>query len=120
MPLEETTPRAGAAARGKRLPLPKPTRKGRPMRARANREAEADGTGAPPEVVARLRAWRLEESRRRRVPAFRIFGDRTLLALAEERPANEASLLDVPGLGPKLVERYGQALVKLLAPSRPR
>ena len=119
VPLEETPLRAGPAARGKRLPLPKPTRKGRPAPRRVNREAEEGGTGAPPELVARLRAWRLEEARRRRVPAFRIFGDRTLFALAEERPANEGSLLEVPGLGPKLVERYGKTLLKLLA-SRPR
>ena len=54
------------------------------------------------------------------MPAFRVFGDRTLLALAEARPETEGALLAVPGLGPKLVQRYGGALLKLLAPSRPR
>jgi DNA topoisomerase-3 len=77
-----------------------------------------EGTGADPGLVERLRAWRLEEARRRRVPAFRIFGDRTLLALAEARPASEAALFDVPGLGPKLVQRYGTALLDLLAAPR--
>jgi DNA topoisomerase-3 len=53
------------------------------------------------------------------VPAFRVFGDRTLLALAEARPTGEDALLAVPGLGPKLVERYGEVLLKILARPRP-
>jgi superfamily II DNA helicase RecQ len=53
------------------------------------------------------------------MPAFRIFGDRALLALAAARPKSEEALLAVPGLGPKTVERYGQALIALLTPRRP-
>jgi DNA topoisomerase-3 len=95
-------------------PLPKPPRKHRPA-ARAPRNAAPDGAGAPPQLVERIRAWRLEEARRRRVPAFRIFGDRTLFALAEARPRDEGALLAVPGLGPKLVQKYGEALLRLVA-----
>ncbi len=105
---------SGSARRG---PLPKPPRKPRPP-GRATLEAEA-GTAASPELVARIRAWRLEEARRRRMPAFRIFGDRTLFALAEARPETEGALLAVPGLGPKTVERYGEVLIGLVAPARP-
>jgi DNA topoisomerase-3 len=107
-------PRAGRAHHG---PLPKPPRKHRPL-GPATVEAEPDGNGAPPELVARLRAWRLDEARRRRIPAFRIFGDRTLFALAASRPGTEGALLAVPGLGPKLVQRYGEALLKLVATTR--
>jgi DNA topoisomerase-3 len=116
---EDGAPPAGKAG-GRRGPLPKPVRAHRPAGRSpdaSDSDADADGTGAPPELVARLRAWRLEEARRRRVPAFRIFGDRTLFALAASRPASEGALLSVTGLGPKLVERYGQALLKLLAPA---
>ena len=116
VPMEESPGRAPGAGHD-RLPLSKPPRRRRPG-GRAG--AVPDGAGAPPQLVARLRAWRLEEARRRRVPAFRVFGDRTLLALAEARPETEGALLAVPGLGPKLVQRYGGALLKLLAPSRPR
>jgi superfamily II DNA helicase RecQ len=49
------------------------------------------------------------------VPAFRIFPDRTLLALAEARPASEDTLMAVTGVGPRLVRLYGPALLKLLA-----
>jgi DNA topoisomerase-3 len=68
-----------------------------------------------PELVARIRAWRLDEARRRRIPAFRIFGDRTLFALAEARPEDKSALLAIPNLGPKLAQRYGEALLKLVA-----
>jgi DNA topoisomerase-3 len=116
VPLEETEHRRPSTGGG-RLPLPKPPRTRRPA---ARADAAGESADAPPDLVARLRAWRLEESRRRRVPAFRIFGDRTLLALAEDRPASEAALLAVPGLGPKLVERYGEVLLKLVASPRTR
>jgi DNA topoisomerase-3 len=111
---------ATPATRGPRVgALPKPPRKPRPP-APVPLESDPDGAGAPPELVARVRAWRLEEARRRRIPAFRIFGDRTLIALAQSRPESEGALLAVPGLGPRLVQRYGEALLKLVAPSRSR
>jgi DNA topoisomerase III len=114
VPLEVAADRPSPAKGPAKLPLRKPRR--RTAGARDGRAAAVeDGPGAPPALVGRLRAWRLEEARRRRVPAFRIFGDRALLALAEARPSTEAGLLAVPGLGPKLVERHGAALLKLLA-----
>jgi DNA topoisomerase-3 len=119
--LEDDGPAASVRGAGSRRgPLPKPVRAHRPADRSRGDESDADGddTGAPPELVARLRAWRLDEAKRRRVPAFRIFGDRTLFALAASRPESEGALLSVPGLGPKLVERYGGALLKLVAPAR--
>jgi DNA topoisomerase-3 len=108
----------GAATAGaRRTPLPKPPRTRRtPERAAGG--VDSDGSGASPELVARIRAWRLEEARRRRIPAFRIFGDRTLFALAESRPESESALLAVTGLGPKIVQRYGEALLKLVGRHR--
>ncbi len=86
--------------------LPKPTR----------RRAAGPAPEAPSHLVDKLKAWRLTEARRRGVPAFRILTDRVLLALAAERPATEDGLLEISGLGPRLVERHGPALLKLLAP----
>jgi DNA topoisomerase-3 len=113
--LEDTAP----ARPGKR-PLPKPPRTRRSAAGRVGPDPDPGGTNAPAEVVAKLRAWRLTEARRRRVPAFRIFADRTLFALAEARPASEDALMAVTGLGPRLVRLYGPALLKLLAALRAR
>jgi DNA topoisomerase-3 len=113
VPLEETTP---AGARPRTRSLPKPPRKRRPAAGGAHSDPGA--TEAPAGLVAALRAWRLTEARRRGVPAFRIFPDRTLLALADARPAREDALADVTGVGPRLVRLYGPALLKLLAAGR--
>ena len=92
--------------------LPKPTRRRGSAAASAATAAAAE---APRELVEKLKAWRLAEARRRGVPAFRILTDRTLLALAAERPSNEEGLLQVPGLGPRLAQRHGTELLRLLA-----
>ena len=67
------------------------------------------------EVVETLKEWRLAESKKRRIPAFRVMRDRTLLALAGARPGSEDELLEVPGIGARIVERYGEELIRLLS-----
>jgi DNA topoisomerase-3 len=65
-----------------------------------------------------LRAWRLSEAKRRRIPAFRIFGDRALLNIATTAPSNEAELLAVQGIGTGIVKKYGAHIFRLIAASR--
>ena len=84
-------------------------------RGRAAAEAPGD---LDPGLVEALRAWRLAEARRRRIPAFRILTDRSLHALAAARPRDEKGLLDVPGIGPTLVRTYGREILDLLAGTR--
>jgi superfamily II DNA helicase RecQ len=45
------------------------------------------------------------------VPAFRIFTDKTLEALAEARPRTLDELEEVPGVGPSFVKRHGAAVL---------
>jgi DNA topoisomerase-3 len=70
---------------------------------------------AHPALLAALKAWRLEEARRSGIPAFRIFSDRTLSALATSRPRNEEELLSLYGFGPKNVRKYGTKVLKIVA-----
>lgn len=72
------------------------------------------GTEASTALVARIRAWRLEESRHRGVPAFRILTDRTLEAVAAAGPRNAVQLLAIKGIGPRLLELYGEELLELV------
>ena len=83
-------------------------------RARTSSTAAAPAAQAPAVLVAALKAWRQGEAKRRRVPAFRIFSDRTLLALAAAQPQDEAALLEVRGMGPTLVRKFGGPLLELL------
>jgi len=67
-----------------------------------------------PQVVEHLKAWRRTEAQRRRVPAFRILTDRALTALAVALPRSEADLLNVPGIGPTIVQKYGNEILGIL------
>ncbi|MGN6406468.1 ATP-dependent DNA helicase UvrD2 [Sinomonas sp.] len=61
-----------------------------------------------------LRGWRLEQARAADVPAFVIFTDATLTAIAEAKPASLAELANVAGVGKAKLERYGEAVLELL------
>jgi DNA topoisomerase III len=69
---------------------------------------------ASPQLVEALRAWRLSEARRRRVPAFRILTDKVLGAIASSRPRDSNALQRIHGVGPKLAERYGETILALV------
>jgi DNA helicase-2/ATP-dependent DNA helicase PcrA len=73
------------------------------------------GAGADPELLAALKAWRSTAARASGVPAYVIFHDTTLAAVAEARPKTRSSLLALPGLGPVKAERYGEALLQVVA-----
>ena len=62
-----------------------------------------------------LRAWRPRQSRELGVPAYIVFGDATLRALAEKRPASLADLDGVTGIGAKKREAYGEAVLEVVA-----
>jgi DNA helicase II / ATP-dependent DNA helicase PcrA len=70
-------------------------------------------------VVARLRAWRLATSREQEVPAYVVFSDATLKAIADRRPATMAQLAAIPGVGAVKLDRYGAAVLELCAEGSP-
>jgi DNA helicase-2/ATP-dependent DNA helicase PcrA len=74
------------------------------------RAARADGP-----VAEALRAWRRKRAEADGVPAYVVFNDRTLAALAERRPRSRGELLAVDGIGPAKLDRYGDELLALLA-----
>jgi len=102
----------------RRLELALPPAKAERRRASASssRSQAGDGWGdADPELVTRLKAWRTEQARSQGVPSYVVFHDRTLLELASRRPGSLAELAEVSGIGAAKLERYGEALVELLA-----
>jgi superfamily II DNA helicase RecQ len=66
-------------------------------------------------LMSRLKTWRMDQARAQGVPAFVVFNDRTLEAIASLRPSSEVALLEVPGIGPAKLEAYGDQLLDLLA-----
>lgn len=83
--------------------------------AKALKQAEAEGLEASPELVEALRAWRLGEARAKRLPAFRILSDKVLVAIAAARPRAQGDLLEIHGMGPKLVEKYGDKIISIVS-----
>ena len=62
-----------------------------------------------------LKEWRRQEAAAQSLPAYCVFTDATLIALAEARPASIAELIKVAGLGPAKAEKYGDQVLAVLA-----
>jgi DNA helicase-2/ATP-dependent DNA helicase PcrA len=67
-----------------------------------------------PALLAALVDWRRGLARASSVPAFVIFHDSTLRAIATAQPGTRASLLQIAGIGPVKVERYADAVLDLV------
>ena len=83
--------------------------------AKAPAAAEALLDPASRECWEALRAWRLEEARRQQVPPYVIFHDSTLIEVARRRPRSLDRLSEIPGLGRSKLDRYGAALLAIIA-----
>ncbi len=115
--MKDTAPASTKRQRKKRTAAPakhkRARRTGTPAQPKpvpeAKRSEEPDSR-----IEEALRTWRLTEARRRGVPAFRIFSDQALRAIASRRPATARELLAVPGLGINIVEKYGAQIYRIL------
>jgi DNA helicase-2/ATP-dependent DNA helicase PcrA len=61
-----------------------------------------------------LRSWRKEQADAQSVPAFVVFSDATLEALAEVKPQDRQSLQSINGIGKAKLEKYADELLELL------
>jgi DNA helicase II / ATP-dependent DNA helicase PcrA len=98
--------------------------RGAPSRDRPAARRGAGDRGGPAvdaddPLFARLRAWRLATSREQSVPAYVVFSDATLQAIAARRPGSVAELAGVPGVGAVKLDRYGAAVLELCAEAEP-
>jgi ATP-dependent DNA helicase RecQ len=84
---------------------------------RASRSTNAVPRETPPggELYEALAAWRLDRSKDDGVPAFHVFPNRVLEAIAEARPSSRDELAEVWGIGPTKIERYGDELLRVVA-----
>jgi ATP-dependent DNA helicase RecQ len=68
----------------------------------------------PIEVLDRLKRWRSETARAAGVPAYVVFHDSTLNAMAAARPASLADLLRVSGVGESKLRKYGEEVLEVI------
>ena len=97
-------------------------RGGTGTRVRASRDKSRRGDLAPraetkpgdAPLQAALRAWRSEIARQRDVPAYVVLHDSTIDGIAAARPATLNELRNIPGIGDKKLEHYGDELIALV------
>lgn len=70
------------------------------------------------ELLLQLKSWRLNTAKEQNVPAYIVFTDNTLIAIAELRPADDASLIAIPGIGARKLEQYGADVLELVRQAR--
>ena len=100
-PEPELRPRAAATSPNKK--------------ARSKRPIPEASSIAEASLRESLRTWRTEQARADGVPAYVVFNDTTLFELARLRPLDDDALLEVSGIGPVKVEKYGEAILGLVA-----
>jgi DNA helicase II / ATP-dependent DNA helicase PcrA len=66
-------------------------------------------------TMAMLREWRRQEAADQKLPAYCVFTDATLIAIAEARPRSVGELVKLQGLGPTKADRYGEHLLAIIA-----
>jgi DNA helicase-2/ATP-dependent DNA helicase PcrA len=79
----------------------------------------AGGTSEDEARFEALKAWRLAKARERKVSAFIIATNETLLDIAHRRPATLAALARVKGMGPARLEAYGEEILAVLEGKAP-
>ena len=91
----------------------------------APRKAKRDSARVPAKLAATLgeqaqsrylalKAWRAEVAKEHNLPAYVIFHDATLAAIAQNAPQSLEDLQGISGLGVKKLEAYGQQVLRLL------
>jgi ATP-dependent DNA helicase UvrD/PcrA len=70
-------------------------------------------------LLARLRDWRAKRARMLKVPAYVVFTDATLTAIAERRPTDSAALVAIAGIGASKLEKFGSEVLALLSGPAP-
>ncbi|AXN43278.1 ATP-dependent DNA helicase UvrD2 [Mycobacterium marinum] len=70
------------------------------------------------ELLLQLKSWRLNTAKEQNVPAYVVFTDNTLIAIAELLPADDASLIAIPGIGARKLEQYGADVLELVRQAR--
>src|SRR5262249_20975395 len=88
-------------------------------RAEPLRKARDDQAAAPLEregaaLFEALRAHRAERAKERKLPAYVVAQDATLVEIARRRPQTESDLLSIRGMGPLRVETYGEGFLQIV------
>ncbi|MGH3716685.1 MAG: 3'-5' exonuclease, partial [Micromonosporaceae bacterium] len=71
------------------------------------------------ELYARLVDWRARAAAARGTPAYTVFTDATLTAIAERQPGSVTELVEIRGIGAYKLSQYGEAVLALIGGATP-
>jgi DNA helicase-2/ATP-dependent DNA helicase PcrA len=78
------------------------------------RRCETCAADIDDELLLQLKDWRLRTARDLKVPAYVVFTDNTLIAIAELLPTDDAALVAIPGIGARKLEQFGPDVLELV------
>ena len=132
------TEASGEVLRGERVvtlrrDMPQPRGSGRGVRAPAGSASAGNGSAGAGKLAAadlspeqeivfeKLRGWRGATAKEQSVPAYVVFHDATLRAIAVAAPSTLGELAGINGVGESKLSKYGESILELLAslPARP-
>jgi DNA helicase II / ATP-dependent DNA helicase PcrA len=110
--------RGKPASKGTGKPVPVCRTCKRPLQEPADRKV-GRCSDCPPTydeaLYERLRSWRTGQAEEQRLPAYCVFTDATLVAIAEECPDSVRALAKIPGVGAAKLDKYGEAVLAICA-----
>lgn len=77
-------------------------------------ESDKEGSIDREMLIGKLKAYRLEQSRKENCKPYHIFNDRQMNDLLDKFPQNREELLKVSGFGNVKVEKYGNQILAIL------
>ncbi len=78
------------------------------------RRCETCAADIDDELLLALKDWRLRTAKEMNVPAYVVFTDNTLIAIAELLPTDDAALVAIPGIGARKLEQFGPDVLELV------
>ncbi len=78
------------------------------------RRCETCAADIDEELLTALKDWRLRTAKELKVPAYVVFTDNTLIAIAELLPTDDAALVAIPGIGARKLEQFGPDVIDLV------
>ena len=77
-------------------------------------KAEVSSDILHPKLYTILRTWRNKEAERLKLPVYTVLQQKALLGISNLLPTNTKELLAVPGIGKRIVERYGAVILDMV------
>ena len=65
-------------------------------------------------LLNELKSLRLDIAKQRRLPAYTVFHDSTLIQMSQNKPTNEIDMLEIDGVGPTKFKKYGELFIDLI------